>query len=590
MNSSSIDELREEAQAWLNEDPDPVTREALKKSLAADDIQSLREGFAQRLHFGTAGLRGVLGPGPGRMNRALVRRVSCGLGHYLSEEAEKAPARGVVVGYDGRHMSEEFALDVAEVLAGLGIRVHLFTRLVPTPLVAVAVRALGAAAGVMITASHNPPEYNGYKVYWGNGAQIIPPHDKGIAAKIDEIKSLQEVPLAVLEEAREAGLVQDIEEKIFDDYLDDVLRLRRHPEQKSKLSIVYTPLHGVGGASVVELFKRADYAPLHLVKRQFEPNGDFPTVRFPNPEEEGAMDLALDLAKRTKADLVLANDPDADRLAVAVPDEQGEYRMLSGDQVGAILAHYLLTENLPVECKPLLMTTIVSSRLLSAMAQASGAAYDETLTGFKWIANGSQRHRREKGEELLLGYEEALGYSVGMVTADKDGISAALLFAELATFYQSKDRSVLQVLEEIYRRFGLHLTLQKSLTMPGESGAARIASIMTSVRENPPEDFGEGRKVGLVHDYLSGESRVYQAQENEPAARGEIPRANVLAFYLEDGSRILLRPSGTEPKIKFYFELIEPVPREETLKSTMERAEGRMTKLVDGFMRSVESL
>ena len=590
MNSPSIDELREEAQRWLSEDPDPVTREELKKSLVADDIQSLREGFAQSLHFGTAGLRGVLGPGPGRMNRALVRRVSCGLGRYLLQEAQDARSRGVVVGYDGRHMSKEFALDVAEVLAGLGITVHFFTRLSPTPLVAVAVRALGAAAGVMVTASHNPPQYNGYKVYWGNGAQIIPPHDTGIAAKIDEIQTLQEVPLAVLKDARRAGLVQDIEEKIFDDYLDDVLRLRRHPEQKSDLSIVYTPLHGVGGSTVVELFRRAGYAPLHLVKRQFEPDGDFPTVRFPNPEEEGAMDLALDLAKRTSADLVLANDPDADRLAVALPDGEGEYRMLSGDQVGAILAHYLLSENLPADCKPLLMTTIVSSRLLSTMARAAGAAYAETLTGFKWIANGSQKHRRENAEELLLGYEEALGYSVGMVTADKDGISAALLFAELTSFYRAHDRSVLQVLEEIYRRFGLHLTLQKSMTMPGESGAARIASIMTSVRENPPQEFGAGLEVSLVHDYLSGERQVLREEEAPPAARGEIPRANVLAFYLSDGSRILLRPSGTEPKIKFYFELIESVPQEEALKIIAQRAESRMTKLVDGFMRSVESL
>jgi len=456
--------------------------------------------------------------------------------------------------------------------------------------VAVAVRALGAAAGVMVTASHNPPEYNGYKVYWGNGAQIIPPHDKGIAAKIDEIESLQEVPLAVMEDARRAGLVKDIDEKIFEDYLDDILRLRRHPEQKSELSIVYTPLHGVGGASVVELFRRAEYAPLHLVEPQFEPDGNFPTVRFPNPEEEGAMDLSLDLAKKTNADLVLANDPDADRLAVAVPDEQGEYRMLSGDQVGAILAHYLLSENLPADCKPLLMTTIVSSRLLSSMAQASGAAYDETLTGFKWIANASQRHRREKGEELLLGYEEALGYSVGMVTADKDGISAALLFAELTSFYRAHDRSVLQVLEEIYRRFGLHLTLQKSLTMPGERGAARITSIMESLRQNSPQSFGDEFDVSVIHDYLSGESRVLREGKNISVARGEIPRANVLAFYLSDDSRILLRPSGTEPKIKFYFELIESVPQEEELKATMKRAENRMAKLVDGFMRSVESL
>ncbi len=524
------------------------------------------------------------------MNRALVRRVSCGLGRYLLKEVVEASARGVVVGYDGRHMSQEFARDTAEVLAGLGIAVHLFPSVAPTPLVAVTVRALGAAAGVMVTASHNPPEYNGYKVYWGNGAQIIPPHDTGIAAKIEEIQSLQEVPLAVLEEAEAAGLVREIKEKMFDDYVDDVLRLRRHPEQKSTLRIVYTPLHGVGGHSVVEVFQRAGYAPLELVAQQFEPNGNFPTVRFPNPEEEGTMDLALDLAKTVRADLVLANDPDADRLAVAVPGEGSEYRMLSGDQVGALLAHYLLTENLKKEIKPLLMTTIVSSRLLSSMARASGAVYDETLTGFKWIANLSQKRRREKGEELLLGYEEALGYSVGMVTADKDGISAALLFAELAAVYRERGLSVLQVLEEIYRRFGLHLTRQKSLAMPGERGAARITEIMGSLRERIPESFGDELRVGAVHDYSNRSSQVFDPEVSLPASIETIPRSNVLAFYLRDGSRILLRPSGTEPKIKFYFEWIESVAPRETLATADARAQERMTKLVDGFTASVEAL
>ena len=609
MHPVSVEELRRRAEAWLQEDPDPDTRAELKAALEKNDEEALREGFAHSLHFGTAGLRGVLGPGPGRMNRALVRRVSCGLGRYLLETVEDAAERGVVVGYDARHLSAAFARDTAEVLAGLGVRVHLFLRLAPTPLVAVAVRALGAAAGVMVTASHNPPRYNGYKVYWGNGAQIIPPHDEGIAAAIEAISSLQEVPLAMLDEARDAGLVRDVGRKMLDDYLDDILRLRRHPEVTSSLDIVYTPLHGVGGEAVVEAFRRAGYCPLHLVEEQFTPDGDFPTVRFPNPEEEGAMDLALARARKVDADLVLANDPDADRLAVAVRDGSGGYRMLTGDQIGVLLAHYLLTENLPADIRPLLVTTIVSSRLLSKMAAAPGAAYGETLTGFKWIANLAQQRQRERGEEMLLGYEEALGYSVGRVTADKDGISAALIFAELTAVYHDRGRSVLEVLEEIHRRHGLHLTRQKSLVLPGLEGADRIAAIMDAVRKHPPERIGP-RPVAWMLDYLDGHTRALAPAAGEaqgegrpegatPAADSEmpapslpegLPASNVLALLLDDATRILLRPSGTEPKLKLYFELVHSVGEDESMAEAESRARERMDELVEDLLRRIEQL
>ena len=589
MTGSTTEELRAAAQAWLREDPDPRTRAELKAALDENDEKALVEGFAQRLHFGTAGLRGVLGPGPGRMNRALVRRVGCGLGHYLLDTVADAARRGVVVGYDARHLSREFAQDTAEVLAGLGLKVHLFTRLAPTPLVAVAVRALGAAAGVMVTASHNPPEYNGYKVYWGNGAQIIPPHDEGISAAIEKIESLQEVALVELDQAREAGLIVDIQDKVFDDYLGDVLRLRRHPEIQNHLKIVYTPMHGVGGESVVEAFRRAGFPPLHLVKQQFTPDGDFSTVRFPNPEEEGAMDLALALAKDIDADLILANDPDADRLAVAAKTSQGEHRMFTGDQIGTVLGHYLLTENLAPDLRPLLMTTIVSSRLLSKLAAAAGVAYDETLTGFKWIANVSQRHRREKGEELLLGYEEALGYSVGMVTADKDGISAALIFAELAAVYRERGQDVWEVLESIYRSHGLHMTRQKSLVLPGQEGAARIAVIMDAVRAHLPERVA-GSKVVSTLDYLSGEGCALSPEATVPAIPEGLPSSNVLALFLEDGTRILLRPSGTEPKIKFYFEVVHVPEADAPLKVTEERARQRLDELVEDLLRIVDEV
>jgi len=587
--------LADEARRWLEEDPDPTTRAELERILAENDEKALQEAFGARLEFGTAGLRGFLGPGPGRMNRALVRRVSCGLGRYLLEQVEDGADRGVVVGYDGRHMSPDFARDTAEVLAGLGIRVHLFDRMVPTPVVSVAVRSLGAAAGVMVTASHNPPEYNGYKVYWGNGAQIIPPHDEGISEAIEAIESLQEVPLADLDQAVEAGWVTMEGEKQLEDYLDDILRLRRRPDiPLEDLKVVYTPLHGVGGHLLREALVRAGLEHLHVVEEQFTPDGDFPTVRFPNPEEEGAMDLALAKAAEVGADLVLANDPDADRLAVALPEAssgEGGWRMLSGDQIGSLLGHYLLTENLPSRVKPLLMTTIVSSRLLSRMAAAGGAAYDETLTGFKWIANVSQRHRREDGVELILGYEEALGYSVGMVTADKDGISAALLFAELAAVERSRGRTVLDRLDEVYRSFGLHLTRQHSLTLPGAEGAKRIEAILAAVRRDPPRRIGEtGPRVLAVTDYADGSSRALVDGAVAPPPPLDLPRSNVLALHLQDDARILLRPSGTEPKVKFYFEIVEPRLEEESLPQAEKRARERLDELEESLLALIEEL
>jgi phosphomannomutase len=329
---------------------------------------------------------------------------------------------------------------------------------------------------------------------------------------------------------------------------------------------------------VVELFSRAGYPPLYRVEDQFVPDGEFPTVRFPNPEEEGAMDLSLALAEKVKADLVLANDPDADRLAVAVPDADGAYRMLSGDQIGTLFGHYLLSENLDPSLRPLLMTTIVSSQLLSRLAAAAGASYQATLTGFKWIANGALQRRREKGEEMLLGYEEALGYSVGMVTADKDGVSAALIFAELTAWYRSRGRGVLEVLEEIYREHGLHYTRQKSLVLPGIEGAGRIADIMTRVREDPPQVLGGGKVCGMI-DYQDGRSRSLVEDLPAPPAPTGIPASNLLAFFLEDGTRILLRPSGTEPKIKFYFEVVEPMADGESQGDAEDRAVSRVAAI-----------
>lgn len=573
-SKTSLDDLLRAARRWADQDPDPVTKEELQALVASAEPKVLREHFGSRLQFGTAGLRGVLGPGPNRMNRALVRRVGAGLGNYLLAEAPDAAERGVVVGGDARHKSDEFVEDTARVLAGLGLTVWIFDEPVATPVLAYVVRELKAAAGVIVTASHNPPEYNGYKVYWDNGAQIVPPHDGGISRAIDAVDSITDLEMPELDALREANRVRPVGAAPLDAYFERIAAQRRHPEVTLDVDVVYTPMHGVGGQPVRRALGEAGLRQLHLVPEQAEPDGDFPTVRFPNPEEPGAMDLALSLARQKRADVVLANDPDADRLAVAIADEDEDegYRMLSGNEIGSLLAYYLLTEG-DVPVRPLVMTTIVSSRLLSVMAGELGAHYDETLTGFKWIANRAQEHHREQGWNFVMGYEEALGYTVGDVVADKDGVSAALLFVEMAAVCRERDRTLGDYLGELNRRFGLYESLQHSLTLPGQEGQAKIEAIMQGLRAQPPTHIGE-RIVERVTDYA-------------PGVEG-LPPSNVLAFALQGGGRVLVRPSGTEPKIKFYFELSQAIGEGEGLRHQREHLREQLTQLAQTWLNSLE--
>jgi len=513
------------------------------------------------------------------MNRALVRKVTAGLADYLKERVPDVAARGVVVGRDGRRMSPEFTEDVAAVLAGAGIKALVFPDVVPTPLCAYAVEVLGAAAGVMVTASHNPPAYNGYKVYWSNAAQIIPPHDAGISSAIDRVASVRTIPLLDRRAALETGFFEDIPESVGKDYIDKVVALRRHPEAPTDLTIVYTPLHGVGRRWVEAAFSQAGFESLVTVPRQADPDGEFPTVAFPNPEEKGAMDLALELATKVSADIVLANDPDADRLAVLVREPSDRYRHLTGNEIGILLAYYLLTEN-PVAGEPVVMTTIVSSSLLRRMAGELGAQYAETLTGFKWIANRALALREERGWSFVFGYEEALGYTVGELVRDKDGVGAALVFADLAGFCRARGQSVLDYLEAIYRRFGLYASSQESVTLPGSEGLARIREIMTRFRENPLSELC-GRKT-LKRSDLQLQSCVEVASGKESPL--DFPKSDVLVYELEGGARVLLRPSGTEPKIKYYFEAVEDMQEDEAWEAAEGRVMKTLSKLKEEFL------
>ena len=544
------EELRRLASAWAAEDPDPATRLEVTTLLQRDDVEGLRERFGSRLEFGTAGIRGILGAGPNRMNRMVVMRTTAGLAAYLKAKVPDAARRGVVVGYDARHLSLQASQDVASILGGHGIPALVFPDFAPTPLTAFAVRHLGAAAGVMITASHNPPEYNGYKVYWSNGAQIVPPHDRGISEAIDRVGPLASIPRMEEKDARAKGLWRDIDGETTRAYLESVARQSVTSDGKDLVEIVYTPLHGVGGALALRALREHGFTKLHVVQEQFDPDPDFPTVRFPNPEEAGAMDLAIALAQRTGANLVLANDPDADRLAVAVPDPRGGYRLLSGNEIGLLFTEYLLAND-PREGERLVLSTIVSTPGARAIAEHHGARYDEVLTGFKWIANRAMEIEAETGARFVLGFEEALGYSIGTTCRDKDGIGAAVIFAELAAHAAARGRTILDELESIWRTHGLYLSRQHSVTLQGEEGKARIDAIMEGLRKDSPLAI-DGKRVVLGRDYREGVERDARTGEVRELS---LPSSNVLSFFLEDGTRIIARPSGTEPKIKYYVDV-----------------------------------
>lgn len=519
-----MSDLRARAEEWLAQDPDPDTRAELRAILDAGDDAALASRFGSRLEFGTAGLRGELGAGPNRMNRVTVMRAAAGLAACLP------PGGRVIIGFDARHGSRQFAADTAAVLSGAGLRPEVFADPVPTPVLAHFTRAFDdIVAGVMVTASHNPPRDNGYKVYWSDGAQIVPPQDSEISAAIDAVGRVDELPLG-------SGWPVHGDTEL---YLDAVASLRLGGDRD--ISIVYTPMHGVGRDVLLTAFDRAGFPAPIVVPEQADPDPDFPTVAFPNPEEPGALDLALALAEARGADLVIANDPDADRCAVAVPSPSG-WRTLTGDEVGGLLAEHVLRHTAGDD--RLAVTTIVSSSLLRAIAAAHRVRFAESLTGFKWIMKAG-----EPTDRLVFGYEEALGYSVGddrgVLVNDKDGIGAALAVAALAADAKRDGRTLLDLLDAQARKYGLHATSQLSIRVDDLS---LITAAMARLRAAPPQDLA-GRPVESFDD-LSLPS-------------GGLPPTDGLRFRLAGGSRVVIRPSGTEPKLKCYLEVVLPVGDED---------------------------
>jgi phosphomannomutase len=549
--------LRAAVDAWRADDPDPATVAELDALIAADDEVALEAAFAAPLTFGTAGLRGPLGAGPGRMNRAVVRRTAAGICRWLDQHGWDGP---VVVARDARHGSAGFAEDTAAVVAGAGRDVVLAPDPLPTPVLAFAVRHLGGAAGVMVTASHNPPADNGYKVYAGDGAQIVAPWDGEIASHMAAVERVSELALAELGDPRISLLGDDV----VDAYVDGVAGLRS-TDHRVDLRVAYTPMHGVGLAVLRRAFQRAGLPEPTVVGAQAEPDPDFPTVAFPNPEEPGAMDLLLALAEEEGADLAIANDPDGDRLALAVPVPRGgttAWRVLTGDEIGLLLADHLLRHSAGPD--RLLVTTVVSSSALAALADAHGVAFVETLTGFKWLARAAMDRPDLRP---LLGYEEALGYCVGSLVRDKDGISAAVVAVEAVAGLAAQRSSVAQRLGELAVELGLHRTRQRSLRYEGVDGPARMAAAVDRIRATPPASIG-GVEVTEVEDLALG--------DRLPPTDAVVLRA--------DGLRVVVRPSGTEPKLKLYVQVVRAVAGVGDVGSATTAADER----IDGVIADLE--
>ncbi|MEZ9765866.1 phospho-sugar mutase [Vibrio splendidus] len=573
----------QDAMNWLARDPDPRTREELQYLIDEGMHNELEDRFIQRLEFGTAGLRGKVGCGPNRMNRLVIQETATGLGHYLIEHVANTSMRGVVVGYDGRLDSKQFAIDTASVLTALGIKVYLTSNVAATPIVAFGIEHFNVAAAVVVTASHNPPEYNGFKVYWENGAQIIPPHDAGIAAEID-IASTKPIPLMSLSDAETQGKLVWLTEGYYQTYR---AAINQSPHvikeiESANTTITYTAMHGVGAQMAEDLLHDTGFHKVFSVPEQREPDGHFPTVNFPNPEEKGAMDLVINLAKSVDADIACANDPDADRFAVAVRTDDtartddASYKMLTGDQVGVLFAHYLLSK--PHTKNQLVGNSIVSSTLLEKVAKSHGATYFQTLTGFKWLANiGMQLE--DENNEFLFAYEEALGYTIGTQVRDKDGLSAIVVFAQLVEELKSQGRTVWDLLAQISLEHGVHTNAQRSIALNPDS-----PSIGSKLRAAQPKLIG-GVTVSVIED-LQSSLRYIVDGETETI---NLPASDVLIYHLEDGSRIIVRPSGTEPKVKVYYETVTKFEGTETYDDTRKRGEEYMDKLIEQHQKELNS-
>ena len=569
-----------EYERWCTE---PAFDEKTKKELLEikGNDEEIKDRFYKELEFGTAGLRGVIGMGTNRMNKYTVGKATQGLANYIIEQGTQD--KGVAISYDSRRMSDEFSLQTALILNANGIKTYLFEKLRPVPELSFAVRQLGCTAGIMITASHNPPKYNGYKVYWDDGSQIVAPRDKDIIAKVRAISDFKEIKTISKEEAINKGLFNVVGTEMDDKYINTLKSLVLNPEivreEGKKLKIVYTPLHGTGNTVTSRLLKELGFENVYVVPEQEKPDGNFPTVDYPNPEDKKAFKLALELAKKVDADVVLANDPDADRLGIYAKDTKtGEYMTYTGNMSALLIAEYRISQMKEKGLLPadgMFITTIVSSELAKAIAKNYGLECIEVLTGFKNIGAVIKKAEEKKDKTYVFGFEESYGCLIGDYARDKDGISAVMSLCEAAAYYKSKEMTLWDQMMKIYEKYGFYKEDQVSIVLEGADGAEKIKSMMTNMRNNLPEKIGKYKVIEFKDVELDEIKNLVTGEQRKTG----LPKSNVLYYELENNAWCCVRPSGTEPKIKLYMGVKA---------DSMESAEKDLEELKDAMVRLVK--
>lgn len=595
--------IQARVQEWLGPEYDGATHKELQDLINAGKSDEIVDRFSTHLEFGTGGLRGIMGAGTNRMNVYVVAKATQGLANYLMKQYPGHDRISVVVSYDSRRHSLDFARETASVLSGNGIHVFLFEKLHPIPVLSFAVRHLNSAAGVMITASHNPKEYNGYKVYWDDGAQVVPPHDTKIIAEVERIESVKAVKKMTFQQAMEKGLITMLGDDIDQAYLAAIRPLSLNPElvrrNASALSVVYTPLHGTGITIVPRALNAWGFQNVSICKEQAEPDGDFPTTESPNPEQPAAMELSTRFARTRKADLVLATDPDADRLGIAVRTEADDYTLFTGNQVAALLTYYLLDQlhhqdRLP--SNPAVVKTIVTTELITAICTAYKAEVVNVLTGFKWIGQQIRlwedaSQPKEERKTFVLGAEESYGYLIGTHARDKDAVISACMVSEIAVWAKSRGLTLGRLLDNLLCRFGVFHEAQHSMSTAGPAGLQRTQTIMETLRTAPPATIGK-LPVIRISDVKKG--CVIDRESGRIVAHLTLPESDVLCFHFPGKSQVVVRPSGTEPKIKFYFMLSDtealPIPSDTELRKRKTAIENLTQDTITAFCSLIDSI
>ena len=551
--------IEERINSWLNGAYDEETKKEIKNLLDSQNEKELTDAFYRDLEFGTGGLRGIMGVGTNRMNKYTVGRATQGLANYILKQNGKDFK--VAIGYDSRNNSDIFSKTAAEILSSNGIKVYLYDDIHPISLLSYAVRSLGCIAGIVVTASHNPKEYNGYKVYWTDGAQVIPPHDKNI---IDEVLKVSPEEVKMGDNSKVSLIGKDIEDK----YMNDLMGYLVNPDiikKHNDIKIVYTPIHGSGYKMVPMALKKAGFTNITTLETVQPPNGNFPTVESPNPENPEALKMAVDKAKEIGAELVMGTDPDCDRMGCALLNRDGNYIYLTGNQIGSIILNYLITNKKNIK-NPFVVKTIVTTELARTIADANNVKLFDVLTGFKWIADIIER---EKDGNYLFGFEESFGYCINGNVRDKDGVSSCLIFAEILAYCKDNNMTLADYLESLYEKYGYFYEETISITKKGADGAKAIEDMMTYYRNNMPKEIS-GVEVVHISDY---EKKEVYANDGKKIKDITLPKSNVLQYILEDNTKITIRPSGTEPKIKFYFEVCVKESKDKRVSVAKEKVE-----------------